>query len=132
MVSEEVEVVAASFSVQNNSCCMVVAVAAVAVAVVVVVVLIVPSGHKLPLVVVLDFLSKKYWVLLSLIHFVISCFPQPCISGPCIAACFVCQFIITVSCISSVHLVSGLPPLLPSLSLNIKSFSKIYQFSYCG
>ena len=48
-----------------------------------VVVVVVPSGP-------LDFLSKRYRVLLSLSHFcfVISYFPQPCRSGPSIAFCF--------------------------------------------
>jgi hypothetical protein len=58
--------------------------------VVVVVVVVVPSGRKRPLVIPLDFLSKKYRVLLSLsrFRFVVSCFPRPCRSGPSIAFCF--------------------------------------------
>jgi hypothetical protein len=55
-----------------------------------IVVVVVPSGRKRPLVIPLDFLSKRYRVLLSLscFRFVVSYFPRPCRSCPSIAFCF--------------------------------------------
>ena len=52
---------------------------------------VVPLGHKWPLVILLDCVSKKYWVLLPLICSDIFCFSWPYKSGPSIAPCFVWQ-----------------------------------------
>jgi len=63
----------------------------VVVVVVVTAAAIVPSGHKCLLVILLDCVSKKYWVLLPLICCDTSCFSWPCKSGPSMALCFVWQ-----------------------------------------
>jgi hypothetical protein len=88
----------------------------VVVVVVVVEVVVVPSGLKRPLVILLDFLSKSHWVMLSLSHFrfVVFCFPRPCRSGIssalfCVAFKISCQFIVSVPRIWSVHLFRCLP-----------------------
>jgi hypothetical protein len=52
---------------------------------------IVPLGHKWLLVIIVDCVSKKYWVLLPLIYCDISCYSWPCKSGPSIVLCFVRQ-----------------------------------------
>jgi hypothetical protein len=107
----------------------------------------VPLGHKCPLVILLDCVSKKYCVLLPPICSDISCFSWPYKSGPSIALFYVPvkmlhQFIITVPHISADHLVQRPPYFpLPSVSPTIKSFvmesdlynffSKIFQFAYC-
>jgi len=52
---------------------------------------VVPLDHKWPLVILLDCVSKKYWVLLPLICSDISCFSWPYKSGPSIALCFAWQ-----------------------------------------
>jgi hypothetical protein len=95
------------------------------------VVVVVPSGCKRLLVILFDFLSQRYRVLLSLsrFRFVVTYFPRPCRSGPsialfCLAFMVSCQFIVRVIRISFVHFVRCLPHLLlPSVNLNIKSVS---------
>ena len=80
-----------SYQCLENCFLVVVVVVLVVVVVVVVLVLVVPLGHKWPSVILLDCVSKKYWVLLPLIFSDISCFSWPYKSGPSIALCFAWQ-----------------------------------------
>jgi hypothetical protein len=101
----------------------------IAVVVVVGVEVAVPSG---PFVILLNFRSKRYWIMLSLsrFRFVVACFPSALYirSVRCVLFCVAFkmsgQFSARVPRTSSVHIVRCLVPRqLPSVSSNVKSFS---------